>query len=193
MKVTTVRPVEAFVVGSGIASRARTVCLIPDGAVSGEDIATFEESSTPDGSRESLEKGYVLPAGWAFLDKVQTGSRLVADSEIRNTEAMGLSVVDRIALFELLASTEALLGSRRIDEHFAKPFFKTHFWYMWCTLFAFHPWHSLSEFKRYCLRFIQESHRVNTLGGIPAPLLKQYESPVRQICQMADVSSVDLR
>ena len=44
-------------------------------------------------------------------------------------------------------------------------FFETNFWFMWCTTFAFQPWHSAVEFKRYLLRFIQEFPRINTLAA----------------------------
>ncbi len=47
-----------------------------------------------------------------------------------------------------------------------KNFFKTPFWQMWRTMFAFQNWHSAIEMKRYCLRFIQEFPRLHTLTGI---------------------------
>ena len=51
-----------------------------------------------------------------------------------------------------------MLGRSRIADHFDPAFFKTQFWLMWCTTFAFQPCHSAVEFKRYLLRFV---HRVD--------------------------------
>ena len=47
---------------------------------------------------------------------------------------------------------------------------------MWCTTFAFQPWHSAVEFKRYLLRFIQEFPRISTLAGVRRTPYNQYDS-----------------
>ena len=49
---------------------------------------------------------------------------------------------------------------------------------MWCTTFAFQPWHSAVELKRYLLRFIQESPRIHTLAGVRRTPYNQYDSIV---------------
>ena len=45
------------------------------------------------------------------------------------------------------------------------PFFETEFWYMWATTFAFQPWHSAVEFKRYLHRFMLEFSRSKLWPG----------------------------
>jgi len=107
-----------------------------------------------------------------------SGARLVADGKILDTSSMGFSSRDRLDLVELLTIPEESLGAKQIEDYFAPSFFKTNFWYMWCTTFAFQPWHSLVEFKRYCLRFLQEFHRINTLGGVKRTPLNQHDSLV---------------
>jgi oleate hydratase len=115
-----------------------------------------------------------------FNEEVHTHShaRLVAGGRKLDTSAMGFSARDRRDLLELFALPEASLGAKRIEDYFEAAFFKTNFWYMWCTTFAFQPWHSLAEFKRYCQRFLQEFHQINTLGGVKRTPLNQYDSLV---------------
>lgn len=93
----------------------------------------------------------------------------------------GFSNRDRADLIKLMAFSEDAIGSRRIDDSFAAEFFKTNFWYMWCTTFAFQPWHSAIEFKRYMLRFIHEFPRINTLAGVRRTPYVQFDSIVRPV------------
>ena len=37
---------------------------------------------------------------------------------------------------------------------------------MWATTFAFQPWHSAVEFRRYLHRFMLEFTRINTVAGV---------------------------
>jgi oleate hydratase len=52
---------------------------------------------------------------------------------------LGLSVTDRIDLIVIMRAPEASLGVQRIESCFQPSFFKTHFWMMWRTTFAFQP------------------------------------------------------
>lgn len=63
-------------------------------------------------------------------------------------ESMGFSMQDRIELLKLSQSDEAEMGASCITDWLSPDFFKTEFWYMWSTTFAFQPWHSAVEFKR---------------------------------------------
>src|SRR4051812_38660410 len=74
--------------------------------------------------------------------------------------------------------SEFSLGARRIEDFFQPSFFKTNFWYMWSTMFAFQPWHSVVECKRYMHRFIQELPPVETLAGVKRTPYNQYDSIV---------------
>lgn len=56
--------------------------------------------------------------------------------------------------------------------------FETVFWSMWSTTFAFQPWHSAVEFKRYLLRFLVEFTRIETLAGVKRTVFNQYDSLV---------------
>jgi oleate hydratase len=105
-------------------------------------------------------------------------SRLVANGQKVDVSTLGLSNKDRLDLVEIMAVSEESLGARRIEGVFQPSFFKTNFWYMWATTFAFQPWHSAVEMKRYIHRFIQEFPRFNTLGGVRRTPYNQYDSIV---------------
>ena len=108
-------------------------------------------------------------------------ARLVAGGEKLDASNLGLSNKDRLDLTEIMAVSEASLGAKRIAELFQPSFFKTNFWFMWCTTFAFQPWHSAVELKRYLHRFIQELPRIHTLGGVRRTPYNQYDSIVRPL------------
>ena len=128
----------------------------------------------------SNPKRTVLDEIQDFNKKVKTHakSRLVRNGEVVDSSSMGFSYKDRFDLLEILVKTEEGLGTKRITDCFAEEFFKTNFWYMWATMFAFQPWHSAVEFKRYLHRFMHEFPRINTLAGVDRTPFNQYESLV---------------
>nr|WP_271520915.1 oleate hydratase [Bradyrhizobium sp. CCBAU 53380] len=77
---------------------------------------------------------------------------------------MGLSARDRLELLRLAEASEETLGNSRITDWLSPGFFESNFWYMWQTTFAFQPWHSALELKRYLHRFMNESR-----GSRPSP------------------------
>ena len=128
----------------------------------------------------------------AFNDEMQGNSkaRLIRERKKLDASGLGLSNRDRLELIELMAAPEALLGARRIQDHFNPAFFKTNFWYMWATTFAFQPWHSAVECKRYLHRFIQEFPRFATLGGVRRTRFNQYDSIVLPVTRWLEGQGV---
>jgi len=106
---------------------------------------------------------------------------IFADGRIEDVSTMDFSNQNRLDLVEMMAVSEEHLGSKRIDDWFGDDFFKTNFWYMWDTMFAFQPWHSAVEFKRYLHRFIHEFERINTLAGVDRTPYNQYDSLVKPL------------
>jgi oleate hydratase len=94
---------------------------------------------------------------------------------------MGFSMADRLELVRITEASEQELGSDRITEWLSPPFFSTNFWFMWQTTFAFQPWHSAVEFKRYLHRFMLEFTRIETLAGVKRTKYNQYDSLVRPL------------
>lgn len=93
-------------------------------------------------------------------------------------ESMGFSMHDRVELLKLANADEAELGTSCITDHLSPAFFQTEFWFMWVTTFAFQPWHSAVEFRRYLHRFMLEFSRIETLAGVKRTVLNQYDSLV---------------
>ncbi len=110
--------------------------------------------------------------------KSYSKSRLVENGKKVDVSSPGFSWRDRLDLIKIMLRSEDSLGTRRIEECFAPSFFKTNFWFMWCTTFAFQPWHSAVEFKRYLHRFLHEFPRIHTLAGVRRTPYNQYESIV---------------
>ena len=92
--------------------------------------------------------------------------------------SMGFSMQDRIELLKLSNADEEKMGASCITDWLSPRFFETEFWYMWVTTFAFQPWHSAVEFKRYLHRFMLEFSRIDTLGGVKRTIYNQYDSLV---------------
>jgi oleate hydratase len=108
-------------------------------------------------------------------------ARLLRNGEKIDVSIMGFCNRDRLDLVKILAISEADLGAKRIEDVFAPSFFTTNFWFMWATTFAFQPWHSAVEMKRYLHRFFQEFPRINTLAGVRRTPYNQYDSIIRPL------------
>lgn len=109
-------------------------------------------------------------------------ARLVdRDGKIVDTASMGFSEHDRLDLARCLVIPEGHLDAKRISDCFGEHFFTTNFWFMWCTTFAFQPWHSAIEFRRYLRRFIHLLPEFASMSGIHRTRYNQYDSIVRPL------------
>jgi oleate hydratase len=119
-----------------------------------------------------------------FNNRIHThsGARLVDRNRAAlDVTSMGFSLKDRVELVRLAETDEETLGASRITDWLSPEFFETKFWYMWATTFAFQPWHSAVEFKRYLHRFMKEFSRIETLAGVKRTILNQYDSLIRPL------------
>jgi oleate hydratase len=133
-------------------------------------------SSIPSGSDASISvtaETDRVRAENSWNDKARLVDR---HGTISDFHKLGFSSRDRTDLLGILVEPEALLGGKRISDWFDPPFFQTNFWYEWCTLFAFQPWHSAIEFRRYLLRFMHRFSTIDTQEGVYRTNLNQYES-----------------
>lgn len=109
-------------------------------------------------------------------------ARLIDENgRVAEFHSMGFSERDRLELVKCAATPERLLDGKRITDCFSPHFFTTSFWYMWCTTFAFNPWHSAIEFRRYLNRFIHLFPTFDTMSGIYRTRYNQYDSIVRPL------------
>ncbi|MGL4742499.1 MAG: oleate hydratase [Sarcina sp.] len=98
------------------------------------------------------------------------------DAERIDVKSFELSKADQLALTNMVMQPEFKLGKSRVCDCFTPDFFRTNFWYMWATTFAFQPWHSAVEFKRYLHRFIHEFPHVTDMSGVRHSRYIQYDS-----------------
>ena len=114
--------------------------------------------------------------------KAHSRARLVDRNRFKvDVSTMGFTMHDRMELIQLTEASEQKLGNSRITDWLSPSFFQTNFWYMWQTTFAFQPWHSAVELKRYLHRFMNEFPRIETLGGVKRTVYNQYDAIVRPL------------
>lgn len=118
---------------------------------------------------------------WNETMKTGSKARLFRNGHRVDTPSFGLGEKDILDLERLAIEPEQFLGRSTISDQFAPGFFETDFWHMWCTTFAFQPWHSAVEFKRYLVRFTHMVSGFNTLTGIMRTVYNQYDSIVRPL------------
>lgn len=123
---------------------------------------------------------------WNETIHTSSTARLVRNGRRETAPAYGLAEKHLLTLGRLSIEPEPMLGDSRIMDHFEASFFKTNFWLMWCTTFAFQPWHSAAEFRRYLLRFAHMSEGFNQLHGIMRTVYNQYDSMVQPLRRWLD-------
>ena len=152
-------------------------------------LCTFEMfSSIPslDGSQTVTQE----IRAWNETMKTSSQSRLMSNGERETAPEFGLSEKDILTIERLIVESEEMLSSTSIADQFDEKFFKTNFWLMWCTTFAFQPWHSAVEFKRYLARFAHMISGFNRLKGILRTPYNQYDSMVLPLKKWLDERGV---
>ena len=105
-------------------------------------------------------------------------SRLLKAGNKMDVSSYGLSKKDQYDMLKLIFHSEEALGAKRIEDWFSADFFKTVFWLLWSTTFAFQTWSSVVEMKRYFVRFIHLIPGFNQLKGIMRTVYNQYDSVI---------------
>lgn len=127
---------------------------------------------------------------WNCAMKTSSKSRLFRGGRRVSAPKFGLSEGHILAMERLELQPEMVLGRTSISDHFDPSFFKTDFWFMWCSTFAFQPWHSAVEFKRYLLRFAHMVSGFNTLAGMMRTPYNQYDSMIRPLQRWLEARGV---
>jgi oleate hydratase len=118
---------------------------------------------------------------WNRIMETSSKSRLVRDAVRETNPKFGLTERHIFNLERLVIEPERLLAETTIADQFDPAFFRTNFWLMWSTTFAFQPWHSAVEFKRYLVRFMHMISGFGRLKGILRTVYNQYDSMVRPL------------
>ena len=129
---------------------------------------------------------------WNETMKTSSKSRLVRDGKRQTAPQFGLSEANILTIERLALEPEGMLGATTIADQFDAAFFKTDFWFMWCTTFAFQPWHSAVEFKRYLVRFAHMVDGFDRLNGIMRTVYNQYDSMVRPLMKWLEARDVKI-
>ncbi len=146
----------------------------------------FDTIPTLDGSETVTQE--ILR--WNKTMRTSSKSRLVRNGTQETAPKFGLSERQILTIERLVLEPEGLLGRTTIAEQFDPTFFRTDFWFMWCTTFAFQPWHSAVELKRYLARFAHMVEGFNRLHGIIRTVYNQYDSMVRPLRKWLDERGV---
>lgn len=146
----------------------------------------FSAIPTLDGTRTVTDEIFA----WNETMKTSSKSRLVRDGRRQTAPDFGLSERQILTIERLAIEPEGMLGRNTIADQFDPAFFRTDFWFMWCTTFAFQPWHSAVEFKRYLVRFAHMVSGFSRLEGIMRTVYNQYDSLVRPLHRWLDERGV---
>lgn len=134
--------------------------------------------SLDDPATSVTEDTFAFHEDFAWEDQ----ARLVdGHGNVIDAHSMTFTERDRLELLKCVATPEALLDGKRISDLFDEEFFTTNFWAMWCTTFAFEPWHSAIEFRRYLNRFVHLFKTFDTMSGIYRTTFNQFDSIVRPL------------
>ena len=90
--------------------------------------------------------------------RVHTVVRLMHENGEKDTGyQLGLDTAEKLKMAKLMATPESLIpDGAKITDIFGETFFTSNYWYMWRAMFAFQPWHSAVEMKRYMHLFFHE-------------------------------------
>jgi oleate hydratase len=137
----------------------------------------FSSIPTLDGSKTVTQEIFQ----WNEVLKTSSQSRLFRDGHRVDAPKFSLTPRHILTLERIALQPEEALGRSSIGDQFDPSFFETDFWIMWCTTFAFQPWHSAAEFKRYLNRFTHMISGFSKLNGILRTVYNQYDSLVRPL------------
>lgn len=98
------------------------------------------------------------------------------DFQPRDISNLELTKSDQQRMLTLMITPESDLENRSIEEWFSSDFFESNLWYFLSSMLAFQPYHSLIEWKRYTVRFVQHLDGMEYLKGILRTKHDQYTS-----------------
>ncbi|MFT8950617.1 MAG: oleate hydratase, partial [Liquorilactobacillus hordei] len=113
------------------------------------------------------------------------GEQITTDGQL----TLSRKAITEIA--KLVLTSEKQLGDVKINEVFGSEFFKSNFWLYWSTMFAFEPWASAIEMRRYLLRFVHHVGTLQNMSALKFTKFNQYESLVKPLIKFLNNKNVD--
>ncbi|GGG98400.1 oleate hydratase [Staphylococcus pragensis] len=101
------------------------------------------------------------------------GHQLATDGDFTLTKQAIKEIV------ALCLKREADLNDVKISDVFSNDFMHSNFWIYWKTMFAFEPWHSAMEMRRYLMRFVHHIGGLADFSALKFTKYNQYESLLR--------------
>lgn len=98
------------------------------------------------------------------------GESAHTDGKFTLTDKASMEIV------KLFFTPEEALEDVKITDVFSEDFFESNFWLYWQTMFAFEPWHSAMEMRRYITRFIHHIGGLPDFSALKFTKYNQYES-----------------
>lgn len=110
--------------------------------------------------------------------RIDTVVRLLHEDGKKDTGyQLGLNTAEKLKMAKLLATPESMIpDDAKITDIFGAAFFTSNYWFMWRSLFAFQPWHSAVEMKRYMHLFFHEMPNMNTMVSLERTRFTNYHS-----------------
>lgn len=115
------------------------------------------------------------------------GQRMATDGQLTLTQ----KAIKEIA--GLVLKTEEELNDKKISDVFTDEFFQSNFWLYWATMFAFEPWASAMEMRRYLMRFVHHIATLANMSSLRFTTYNQYESLVEPLIQYLKDHQVDIQ
>lgn len=104
-----------------------------------------------------------------------------------------LSEEASMEIVKLIMTPEEELEDMMITDVFSKDFFDSNFWLYWQTMFAFEPWHSAIEMRRYLARFIHHIGGLPDFSALKFTKYNQYESLTMPLLSYLNDYGVDFQ
>ncbi|MFC6315919.1 oleate hydratase [Lapidilactobacillus achengensis] len=115
------------------------------------------------------------------------GQRLASDGQLTLSKQAIKEIID------LVMTPEADLQDVKINDVFGPEFFKSNFWLYWSTMFAFEPWASATEMRRYLMRFVHHVATLQDMSALKFTKYNQYESLVKPMIKYLQDRGVDFQ
>ena len=113
--------------------------------------------------------------------------------EDAHTDKMfNLDKASALALSKLFITPEKDLEDKKINEVLPESFFKTNFWLYWQTMFAFQPWASALEMKRYLCRYVHHIDGLPDFTALRFTKYNQYESMILPLVKYLENGGVKI-
>ncbi len=104
-----------------------------------------------------------------------------------------LSMKASMEIVKLFFTPEEDLDDMKITDVFSEDFFTSNFWLYWQTMFAFEPWHSATEMRRYIARFIHHIGGLPDFSALKFTKYNQYESLALPLVKYLEERGVEFR